>query len=46
MAESTQDTSEETKPEQKLFENIPVFGLIAGAGLVLVFILTIFWFKK
>ena len=46
VAESTQDTSEETKPEQKLFENIPVFGLIAGAGLVLVFILTIFWFKK
>ena len=46
VAESTQDSSEEIKPEQKLFENIPVFGLIAGAGLVLVFILTIFWFKK
>lgn len=45
-AESTQDTSEETNSEQKLFENIPVFGLIAGAGLVLVLILSIFWFKK
>ena len=46
VTESTQDSSEETKPEQKLFENIPVFGLIAGAGLVLVLILSIFWFKK
>lgn len=46
VAESTQDSSEETKPEQKLFENIPVFGLLAGAGLVLVLILSIFWFKK
>ena len=45
-AESTQDTSEETNSEQKLFENIPAFGLIAGAGLVLVLILAIFWFKK
>ena len=46
VAESTQDSSEETKPEQKLFENIPVFGLVVGAGLVLVLILSIFWFKK
>ncbi len=46
VAESTQDSSEKTKPEQKLFENIPVFALIAGAGLVLVLILSIFWFKK
>ena len=46
VAESTQETSEETQPEQKLFENIPVFGLVAGAGLVLVVILFIFWFKK
>lgn len=46
VAESPQDTSEETNSEQKLFENIPVFGLIAGAGLVLVLILSIFWFKK
>lgn len=46
VAESTQDSSEDIKPEQKLFENIPVFGLIAGAGLVLVIILSIFWFKK
>lgn len=46
VAESTQETSEETQPEQKLFENIPVFGLVAGAGLVLVLILSIFWFKK
>lgn len=46
VAESTQDSSEEIKPEQKLFENIPVFGLLAGAGLVLVVILSIFWFKK
>lgn len=46
VAESTQETSEETQPEQKLFENIPVFGLVAGAGLVLVVILSIFWFKK
>ena len=46
MPESTQDSSEKTKPEQKLFENIPVFFLIAGAGLVLVLILSIFWFKK
>lgn len=46
VAESTQDSSEKTKPEQKLFENIPVFGLIVGAGLVLVLILSIFWFKK
>lgn len=46
VAESTQETSEETQPEQKLFENIPVFGLVAGVGLVLVVILSIFWFKK
>lgn len=46
VAESTQDSSEETKPEQKLFENIPVFGLVVGAGFVLVLILSIFWFKK
>lgn len=46
VAESTQDSSEKTKPEQKLFENIPVIALIAGAGLVLVLILSIFWFKK
>ena len=46
VAESTQDSSEETEPEQKLFENIPVFGLVVGAGLVLVLILSIFWFKK
>ena len=46
VAESTQDSSEETKPEQKLFENIPVFGLVVGAGLVLVLILSLFWFKK
>ena len=46
VAESTQDSSEETKPEQKLFENIPVFGIVAGAGLILVVILYIFWFKK
>lgn len=46
VVESTQDSSEEIKPEQKLFENIPVFGLVAGAGLVLVVILSIFWFKK
>jgi len=46
VAESTQDSSEEIKPEQKLFENIPVFGLVVGAGLVLVLILSIFWFKK
>ena len=46
VAESTQDSSEEIKPEQKLFENIPVFGLVVGAGLVLVLILAIFLFKK
>ena len=46
VAESTQDSSEETKPEQTLFENIPVFGLVVGAGLILVMILSIFWFKK
>ena len=46
VAESTQDSSEEIKPEQKLFENIPVFGLVAGSGLVLVLILAIFLFKK
>lgn len=46
VEESTQDSSEETKPEENLFGNIPVFGLIAGAGLVLVLILSIFWFKK
>ena len=46
VAESAQDSSEETKPEQKLFENIPAFGLVVGAGLVLVLILSIFWFKK
>lgn len=44
--ESSQDSSEETKPEQKLFGNIPVFAIVAGAGLVLVVILSIFWFKK
>ena len=46
VAESTQDSSEETKPEQKLFGKIPVFGLVVGAALVLVLILSIFWFKK
>ena len=46
VADSTQDSSEETKPEQTLFENIPVFGLVVGAGLILVMILSIFWFKK
>ena len=46
VAESTQDSSEEIKPEQKLFGNIPVFGLLVGAGLILVIILSIFWFKK
>ena len=46
VAESTQDSSEEIKPEQKLFENIPVFGLLVGAGLVLALVLSIFWFKK
>lgn len=46
VAESTQDSSEETNPEHKLFENIPVFGLVVGAGFVLVLILSIFWFKK
>lgn len=46
VAESTQDSSEETNPEHKLFGNIPVFGLVVGAGLVLVLILSIFWFKK
>ena len=46
VAESTQESSEEIKPEQKLFGNIPVFGLLVGAGLILVIILYIFWFKK
>ena len=46
VAELTQDSSEEIKPEQKLFGNIPVFGLVVGAGLILVIILSIFWFKK
>ena len=46
VAESTQDSSEETKPEEKLFGNNPVFIIVAGAGLVLVVILSIFWFKK
>lgn len=46
VAESIQDSSEKTKPEQTLFENIPVFAFVAGAGLVLVLILSIFWFKK
>ena len=46
VAESTQDSSEEIKPEQKLFENIPVFGLVVGAGLVLALVLSIFWFKN
>ena len=44
--EPSQDSSEETKPEQKLFRSLPVFGLVVGAGLVLVLILSIFWFKK
>ena len=46
VAESSQDSSEETKPEEKLFGNIPVFAIVAGAGLILVVILSIFWFKK
>ena len=46
VVESTQDSSEEIKSEQKQFGNIPVFGIVAGAGLVLVVILSIFWFKK
>ena len=46
VAESIQDSSEKTQPEQTLFENIPVFGLVVGAGLVLVLILSLFWFKK
>ena len=44
--EPSKDSSEETKPEEKLFGNIPVFIIVAGAGLVLVVILSIFWFKK
>ena len=44
--ESSKDSSEDIKSEQKLFENIPVFGIVAGAGLVLVLVLSIFWFKK
>ena len=43
---SSQDSSDETKSEDNLFENIPVFGLLVGAGLVLVLILSIFLFKK
>ncbi len=46
VAESTQDSSEKTQTEQTLFEKIPVFGLVVGAGLILVLILSIFWFKK
>ena len=46
VTESTQDSSEETKTEENLFENIPVFIIVAGVGLVLVVILSIFWFKK
>ena len=46
VPESTQDSSEEIEPEQKLFGNIPVFAIVAGAGLVLVLILAIFLFKK
>lgn len=42
--EPSQDSSEETKPEQKLFGNIPVFAIVAGAGLVLVLVLSIFRF--
>ena len=42
----SQDSSDETKSEQKLFGNILVFGLLVGAGLILVIILSIFWFKK
>ena len=46
-AESTQDSSEETKPEEKLFGNNPVFiHCCMELGLVLVVILSIFWFKK
>lgn len=41
VAESTQDSSEKTQPEQKLFRSIPVFGLVVGAGLVLVLILSL-----
>ena len=44
--EQSQDSSEGTKKEENLFENIPVFGIVAGAGLILVVILSIFWFKK
>ena len=44
--EPSQDSSEDIKPEQKLFGNIPVFIIVAGAGLVLFVILSIFWFKK
>lgn len=44
--EQSQDSSEGTKTEENLFENIPVFGIVAGAGLILVVILSIFWFKK
>ena len=44
--EPSKDSSEDIKSEQKLFENIPVFGIVAGAGLVLVLVLSIFWFKK
>ena len=44
--EQSQDSSEGIKKEENLFENIPVFGIVAGAGLILVVILSIFWFKK
>lgn len=44
--EQSQDSSEGIKKEENLFENIPVFGIVAGAELILVVILSIFWFKK
>ena len=44
--ESKQDSSEDAIKEQNGFKNLPIFGLAIGSLVVLVLILSIFWFKN
>lgn len=44
--ETKQDSSEDAIKEQNDFKNLPIFGFAIGALVVLVLIISIFWFKK
>ena len=44
--ETKQDSSEDAIKEQNDFKNLPIFGFAIGALVVLMLIISIFWFKK